>query len=1180
MAVDLKQLTDANQTRASDPSASAWVSANAGTGKTTVLVNRVLRLLLHRPEAAEAYTEPERILCLTYTRAAAGEMENRLFDILSRWAVMAEPELAGALKDLRGFPAVPQDIKRARRLFAITLDTAGGLKIHTIHAFCERLLHRFPLEAGVPAKFRVLEDQERSAARDAAIDEVLTKAVADTGAPLGQALRDVIAATGEERFREIIDVTLGKQEQLRAMGRLAGVSQMLGEAERSGIAAALEVGASRSATDIVQEMADVLSDAEIDAALKRISPDKPTERDLLDALAKARSGGTPQMRAQALGDAFLTQGQKPKQRLMTAPVKAALPDLAAGIEEAQARFVSLAREQAALHIASATGALLTLADEIIHDYEKRKAARAALDYDDLIVKTVSLLSASHAAQWVLYKLDYGIDHILVDEAQDTSPVQWQVIDALVQEFFAGETARDISRTLFAVGDEKQSIYSFQGAEPASFATHGRKYAKAAAAAEHEFARIPLTVSFRSTEPVLKAVDDVFARDNARDGVAWEGAAVVHQAVRAGQAGLVELWPVEEPEEGSPSHPMRPHEDTSAAINARDRLVKHIAGTIRHWLDSGEQLQARGRPIRPGDVLILVRWRDALVPKLVRALKAHGIPVAGADRMTLSEQLAVMDLMAVADFVLLPDDDLTLATVLKSPLIGFDDDDLFDLAHKRKATLWSSLRDKAQDNERYAIAVAQLKHWLGRADTAPPYEFFAGLLEERQMRMRLALIARLGADAGDAIDEFLNLALDYERVSHPSLQGFLDWMRKAEAQVKRDMEQGRDEVRIMTAHGAKGLEANIVILPDTCRGASSGGGKPKLLPLSRASAPPDAPAHLVWVPSGTMELEAVAEAKGIVRQAEREEHNRLLYVAMTRARDRLYVCGWQGAKKRPQECWYNLVSAGLEGLARPASGALGDAVLRYECEQAGKVVDTAEEAGGVVAAARLPDWALVSAPREEPLSLAMTPSSIAVSPDEADAQPLEQDVVPPLARADRSRFLRGNLVHALLQYLPETPQATWERKAREYVETRGDELDEAVRGEVVDETLAILNDAELAALFGPDSLAEVPIVARIERDARDAPPFGITGQVDRLAIVGNAVLIVDYKTNRPPPRQPDDVAPGYLRQLAAYRVVIGELFPQQRVRAALLWTDGPRLMEIPHALLDRAEAEIRGHSPTP
>ena len=1182
MAVDLKQLTDRNQARASDPSVSAWVSANAGTGKTTVLVNRVLRLLLHRPEAAEAYTEPERILCLTYTRAAAGEMENRLFDILSRWAVMAEPALAAVLKDLRGYPAGRQDIKRARRLFAITLDTAGGLKIHTIHAFCERLLHRFPLEAGVPAKFRVLEDQERSAVRDAAIDEILTKAVADARTPLGHALAQVIAATGEERFREIVEVALSKQEQLREMARLADAAETLGEAERAAISVALEVDAGRSETDIVHEMANALSDAEIDAALKRISPDKPTEQGLLDALAKARAAGSPQLRARALGDAFLTQGQKPRQRLLTAPVKAALPDLAAAIEEAQARFVSLARERAALHIASATGALLTLADEIIHEYGKRKASRAALDYDDLIAKTVSLLSASHAAQWVLYKLDYGIDHILVDEAQDTSPVQWQVIDALAHEFFAGETARDISRTLFAVGDEKQSIYSFQGAHPASFATHGRKYAKAASAADHELVRIPLTVSFRSTEPVLKAVDEVFAQDRARDGVAWDGVAVVHQAVRSGQAGLVELWPVEEEEDGAPAHPMRPHEDSSAAIGARDRLVKRIAGTIRHWLDTGEQLQARGRPIRPGDILILVRWRDALVPRLIRALKALGIPVAGADRMTLSEQLAVMDLMAVADFVLLPDDDLTLATVLKSPLIGLDDDDLFDLAHGRKTTLWNSLRDKAKGNERFAEAAGQLEHWLGRADTAPPYEFFAGLLEERQMRLRLALIARLGADAGDAIDEFLNLALDYERVSHPSLQGFLDWMRKAECQVKRDMEQGRDEVRIMTAHGAKGLEANIVFLPDTCRGASSGGGKPKLIPVPRASSSPDAPGHLVWVPSATMELEAVAEAKGAVKQAEREEHNRLLYVAMTRARDRLYVCGWQGANKRAQDCWYNLVSAGLEGLVRPATDARGDAVVRYELKDDGKQqkTETDEEAGGVAEAVPLPKWALRDAAREQPLSLALTPSSIAAAPGEADVQLLEQDVVPPLARAEQSRFLRGNLVHALLQYLPEMPHTSWGRVAREYAETRGGELDEATRGEVVDETLAILNDPELAALFGPDSLAEVPIVARIERDASDTPPFGITGQVDRLAIVGNAVLIVDYKTNRPPPPRPDDVASVYLRQLAAYRVVIGGLFPQRQVRAALLWTDGPRLMEIPHALLDRAEAEIRGCPPTP
>jgi ATP-dependent helicase/nuclease subunit A len=580
------------------------------------------------------------------------------------------------------------------------------------------------------------------------------------------------------------------------------------------------------------------------------------------------------------------------------------------------------------------------------------------------------------------------------------------------------------------------------------------------------------------------------------------------------------------------------------------------------------LEARGRAVRPGDILILVRSRDEFVRKLIRALKMRDIPVAGADRMTLSEQLAVMDLMAVGAFALLPDDDLNLATVLKSPLIGFDDDDLFDLAYDRSGALWSVLRDKAGSNERYADAVTRLRDWLSRADAAPPYEFFAGLLEERQMQMRLALISRLGVDAGDAIDEFLNMALDYERIAPPSLQGFLDWMLKSEAQVKRDMEQGRDEVRIMTAHGAKGLEANIVILPDTTKGASSGGGaKPKLLPLPRTSAPPGAPDHLVWVPSGTMPLEAIEEAKNVLKHAEREEHNRLLYVAMTRARDRLYVCGWKGANTPPKECWHALVSAGLEGLAKPAIGALGDPVLRYESVQTADPQDSAEDVDGVPAAEPLPDWARVDAAHEEPATLPLTPSAISAAPAETGLQLGEADVVPPLERGDPARFLRGNLIHALLEHLPGIAPDKREERALEFVAVRGRDMDEAQRKAIVSETMTILSHETFAPIFAPASLAEVPIVARLERTT--GPAIELSGQIDRLVVLDDEILIVDYKTNRPPPKSPEEVAPLYCRQLAAYRAALAQMYPDKRIRAALLWTDVPDLMVMPDNLLDEA-----------
>ncbi len=1171
---EFKQETDRNQGTASNPEISAWVSANAGTGKTTVLVNRILRLLLHFDPARDAYTRPEAILCLTYTKAAAAEMENRLFAMLSKWSVMPEAELAGALKDLRGIPATPGDMVRARQLFATALDTKGGLKIQTIHAFCERLLHRFPLEAGVQADFDVIADQEQRALRDAAIDTVMRRAVRERDSRLGRALVQIVALTGEERFREIIGVALGHREDFMQMMRIADTGHALPEEEQRGIARVLGVDPSRSETDLFTETAGVLSDAEIDAMLAELPADKATERNLLAALASAKSQPVSALRADALRTAFLTQQGTPRKTLLRKPVAEAFPDHARRLVEARDRVVALATEQAGLTIATSTGALLTLCDAIFQEYEHLKAARAVLDYDDLIARTVHLLGSARAAAWVLYKLDYGIDHILVDEAQDTSPLQWRVIDALAQEFFSGEGAQETARTLFAVGDEKQSIYSFQGADPASFARQGREFRRAASAAHRELRPVPLTVSFRSTEPVLGTVDEVFAREKARDGLSWDGAPVAHKAIREKQPGLVEMWALEVPEDHTPAHPMQPYAEPPAVRETRDKLAERIARTVRTWLDRGEYLPSQGRPVRPGDILVLVRSRDVFVAKLIRALKSRGIPVAGADRMKLTEQLAVMDLMAAADFALMPEDDLTLATVLKSPLIGLDDDDLFEVGYCRKGSLWRALRDKAGADDRYADAVAQLTKWLNDADMEPPYEFFARLLEEDRMRLRLALIARLGPEAGDAIDEFLNLALEYERLAPPSLQGFLEWMRGSDMEVKRDMEQERDEVRIMTVHGAKGLESNIVILPDTCKPPTGrGGGRPKLLALPRDGAPVDAPRHLVWVPPGTIPLEAIEEAKGHLAQIEREEHNRLLYVAMTRARDRLYVCGWLQGAEPPAESWYSLVKDGLKGLARETMGALGEPVLRYEVAPEKDSDAKRQEEPPSAGQEDLPPWAREDALREGSTVLPLTPSALPAAPDGNGGIALdaEQDVTPPLTRLGDTRFQRGNVIHALLEYLPALPVERREEQALTYVKRRAGDLDEADQAEIVSETLAVLDDEDFASVFGPDSLAEVPIVAGL--GGKDAQAFQLTGQIDRLVVRDDDILIVDFKTNRPPPETPDEVAPLYKRQLAAYRAALRAIYPEKRVRAALLWTAAPRLMELPEDVLDRAAASL-------
>jgi len=1155
---DLLHEADANQARASDPSASAWVSANAGTGKTAVLVKRVLRLLL-------AGSRPESILCLTYTKTAAAEMQNRLLKGLADWATKSDETLRQELTKLMRRSPDDDDLRAARRLFACALEARGGLKIHTIHGFCERLLQRFPLEAAVTPHFSVLDEQSAVLHKRDAFDAVVARAAAAPESPMGRALGTIIALTSEDYFRQVVNVVLGKRADLARMMALHDGLDDWTLAETNALKKFLDVAA-KDEEDIIAAQAAMLSDDQIDRALAAFAASASTAKTDMDAVAALgaarRSGG--ESRAAALRGLFLTQKSEPRSSLYTKGFGNEAPDIAAMLDEAKVSFAALEMDLAHLRLAEASGAVITLADAIQAEYTQRKRDEAALDYDDLIVKTRHLLSRAGAAAWVLYKIDGGVDHILVDEAQDTNPEQWSIIESLAEEFFAGRGASDRVRTLFAVGDEKQSIYSFQGANPARFGAVGRSFRQRAQAAETAWHEVPLNVSFRSTVPVLDAVDHVFARHIAAQGLTFvENAVIKHHAFRQGQAGLVEVWEVETTDPPTPAAPFEPWKEDLSGASAIEALCKRIAGMIRDWLDTGEPLSSQGRPIRAGDILILVRRRDPFTAPMIRALKHAKIAVAGADRMRLMDQLAVKDLVALADVLLMPEDDLALAVVLKSPLFGLDDDALFDLAHARGgASLWSVLKDKAKDDARFAEAATRIADWLGQADTFPPYEFFSALLGADGQCLRKRMLTRLGPEAAEAIDEFLDAALAFDRAATPSLQGFVNELRNGEIDIKRDMDQDRDEVRIMTVHGAKGLQAPIVILPDTC--ANPRGQGPRVFEADRPGFPPDEVGHLLWPPKGHSNVPGILPAKSAADQADLEEYHRLLYVAMTRACDRLYVCGWQGLRQRDKDCWYDLITEGL----KPHLIQSEDRVSRIRSEQEMSVEEKAATREAP-AAPPLPDWALEPAPQER-LRTRLAPSRLALNAEGGGAFGPEQPPLGPKALAEDLRFARGRLVHSLLQHLPEVAPEDQERAAGTFVAARGSNLPEALRAEIIAESLAVVRDEAFAPLFRPGSLAEVPVVARIGEGEHG---FDLEGQIDRLAILDDDLLILDYKTNRPPPSTELEVARAYINQLAAYRMALSKMFPGKAVRAALLWTDGPRLMAISSTLLDEATRDM-------
>jgi ATP-dependent helicase/nuclease subunit A len=1138
VARQIPDAAKARQTAAADPERSVFVSANAGSGKTHVLVQRVINLLLRGED-------PAKILCITFTKAAAATMATRVFDTLAKWTALDDAALDENIRLVTGKTADPTQRAIARRLFANALETPGGLKVQTIHAFCTRLLHQFPFEADVAARFEVLDETATAQLLNELTLEVLLEGATEPDGPLGKALAAAITAAADLTFKEVIAETIGKRDLITEWtGRAGGVGQAIDELTRTfGLAA----GDSLTAVETEYFSDASIPESEWPALIKIFSAGSNNDRERADSLSAAlRSTGAE--RLENYLDVFCTGERKGRANVLTRKLAEANPQWAERLNAEKDRVCRLLTREFALRARDRSAALITVAAAVIERYQAEKDRRGLLDYEDLIDKTLMLLrdasAKSTAAAWVLYKLDLGINHVLVDEAQDTSAKQWDIIKILVAEFLPGGARENVRRTLFAVGDEKQSIFSFQGAMPHKFAEMREHFQVLHKTSDVAFTIEKLDFSFRSAVGVLNAVDAVFKQPAAFQGLTADPTWTVHQALPDAVPGEVEIWELIGPDEKDTSKegwdaPFDTTSETSPSV----KLAAKIARTVKSWIERGT---------RPREVLILVRQRGPMFEAVIRALKQAQIEVAGADRLVLTEHIAIMDLLVLGDALLLPDDDLALATVLKSPLFGFDDEKLYKLAYQRKGPLRSVLRARVGEDTAFGAASSALDAMAQKARTLSPFAFYAHVLGAGQGRARI--LARLGTEASDPLDEFLNLALSYEQRETPSLQGFINWIRVAQSEVKRDMEMARDEVRVMTVHGAKGLEAKNVILIDHTTTRPEGAHPPRLLTAPIANAPPGATA-LIWGVAKDKDAGPMTEARKRAIDASRDEYRRLLYVGLTRAEDRLIICGAKGVNKAPGGCWHDLVLSALQPLSEEAGGDDGR-IWRFR-KGDGTVPDDGPRAAEKRIA--LPSWLTTNTPPSPTTVKVLRPS------DTPDDEPRHVT-----GRGDReSALLRGSLVHRLLQSLPDIPAARRRKAADDYLVRAGGKLPAEERARLGEQVMRVLDNAGFHELFASGSRAEVPIVGMLDLGDEMVP---IAGQVDRLSVTQDAVLIGDFKTNRPPPRRIEEVPPPYVRQLALYRAVLTKLYPDRPVRAALIWTEVPDLMELSAEVLERALAD--------
>ena len=1109
------------QHQAADPGSSTWLSANAGSGKTRVLTDRVARLLLQG-------VPPENILCLTYTKAAAGEMQNRLFDRLGDWAMMQDAMLLNTLED-RGVLG-PVDLARARTLFARAIETPGGLKIQTIHSFCAALLRQFPLEAGVSPRFQEMDDS----AEAHLLSEVLDKLAEEDPGGAVSGLAEVFRGDDITRLAREITGNRGAFADEPSLGDILaeyGIPESAGPdyplsvafdgTEAALFASALPVIA--SGTKTMAALAETLS---------RVNLDHPGQGDL-----------------QLLYGAFLYKNGpsfRPEPKLKSVPtakVQDALGALLQPFQEFMERVAAARQAELSLAAAERTYALRRFARALIPAYEAGKRARGWLDFDDLIEGARALLEDKAASDWVRYRLDGRIDHVLVDEAQDTSPTQWRVIEGLTAEFGAGEGAADEDRRLFVVGDKKQSIYSFQGADAEMF-DEMRGTFRDRLRASGGMRALELQYSFRSSPAILQAVDAVF------EGEAGEGLGrdTRHLAFFERMPGRVDLWPIVEKEETPDPAAWYDPVDMPAPGNPAERLADGIAAELHRLIHvEGETIPAQDgtrRPMTEGDVLILVQGRSGandLFPAIIRALKERELKVAGADRLKIASELAVRDLQALLKFLALPEDDLSLAAALRSPIFGWSEDDLYRLAagREKKPYLWQVLRD-APERDQINTILGDLRKW---ADFLRPYDLLERILVRHGARTRL--LARLGTEAEDGIDELLNQALAYERQEIPSLTGFLGWLEGEATEVKRQADSAAGMIQVMTVHGAKGLERPVVILPDTLRLERNARDTVLL--------DPDGRAH--WRTSKDEAPERIAAELEASARRERMERQRLLYVAMTRAESWLMVAG-AGQEPKEAATWYGHVRDALQRCEAVETEMPTGTGLRFETGDWG-AGDLKAKEPPARPAVDLPDWANQPASTPDPAAGTRAPSDLGGSkalPGEPAGTPDEQDPDAPLRR--------GRQVHLLLEHLPGVAPEARPDLATALLAFGEDAAAEPEARQLAAEVGRLVDDPELSDLFGPDSLAEVDITAALPELGRTR----IHGAIDRLVIGPDRVLAVDFKTNRVVPTGPDDVPEGLLRQMGAYLSALRQIYPGRRVDVALLWTATGTLMPLPHDIV--------------
>ncbi|AIL64947.1 ATP-dependent helicase/nuclease subunit A [Rickettsiales bacterium Ac37b] len=1110
------------QLKASDPYISTWVKASAGTGKTKILTDRVLRLLL-------TGNNPAKILCLTFTKAAATEMATRINKELSEWAIIEENKLISRLTHITGATPTSDMLYLARQLFLIILDSPDILKIQTIHAFCQSLIQQFPIEAGLSIRHEVIEENKVKELLQEAKLSLLNDLEQTNNTKLHEAIKYMAWYLHEKTFNELLTEIVNNQKAFQYLfDYYEDLDSLIENTYR-----VLGLETNITTYEALKSFYTSIDQAKLAEIIQVMLLGTKTDEKLGKQLLYWLNLNNEQklVNFEIYKGFFCTKENQPRKALMTQNLVKKYPEFDEYLQLELKKILDFVPYYSSIKVAHLTEHVLHISYALLERYKILKQYNNCLDYDDLISITYELLESDTVNSWILYKLDGGVNHVLIDEAQDTSPKQWEIIQKLVTEFFVGVNETD--RTLFVVGDEKQSIFSFQGADPLHFSYMQNYFKEYIANNGFAFNVIKLPLSFRSTSAILNVVDTIFNNPEILKHVTYSESFIEHKAYRKDSPGLVTLWPittVSDPEKQEAwSLPLY----YKAEETVEAKLAEDIAFTIKNWLDNKRILQSKNRPITPGDILILVRRRKELSQLLISKLKKYDIPVAGLDRIKLNDNLAIMDLIALGQFMIVPVDDYSLACVLKSPLIGLGEEELFQLASSRgKNSLWQQLENLSAKNLIFQNAFIYLKDLLSKLEYGP-YEFFSYIIDTKLGRRKF--LERFGPEVLDPINSFLDILIEYEGYYIPSLQGFIEFFTKSDTEIKRDLEHGINQVRIMTVHSAKGLQAPIVFLPDTTFTTTN-----KDLLLWTIGQ------NLVFLSTKISNSSYCYDLKNIRAEKDKAENLRLLYVALTRAEDELIICGTQTKSNTKNKCWYDIIEEAVVKLGKIEEDGSWHVVSGYN-----EKIYIDNDIINADTLDSLPKFLNDKIPLELPYSY-IAPTTLY----------REEKNYGSLLDYSSVSLLKGKLLHKLLQFLPKIGYTQREQFLKSFfIQNNYAPLSEIMKREIVNKSLALIDSPDLCSLFSANSRKELPLIGILNEKVI------VTGQIDNLVTNKDEVIILDYKTTKYVPKNAQEIPVNYLRQLLLYRNLLHGIYNDKKVSCAIIWTYTATIMYIDDQLLN-------------